>query len=102
DGKSNVLSGFLPLVYGVNAFVNSSTSTKPTDDKPAPTSFLKELKRSQMPVVTVTTSIGPQPATVLACSEEFGLSGHAPIAQWQYTVSHATNNAGSYDLFVEL
>ena len=100
DGRTNVAMASVLTKYGVSAFVNSATSIKGTDDRPGPVSFLKELKRPQTPLVNYGGLVGP--TIVLACSEELGLSGAQPVAQWRYSVTHAVNNPGSYDLYVDL
>jgi hypothetical protein len=97
DGRASIPMANVLGTFGVNAFINSSTSLKASDDRPAPENFMKELKPLQCQKVLGTN--------VLTSSEEYGVSGAAapaPIVPWRYTTSHAVNNPGSYDLWVDM
>jgi prepilin-type N-terminal cleavage/methylation domain-containing protein len=95
DQKYQIGTNAIKTAFTVNGFINSSTSAKSTDDRPAPVSFLKELRPGQIGAVGVTN--------LLVCSEGWTKPGSASgLAVWRYNSSHPTNNAGSYDLWVDL
>jgi prepilin-type N-terminal cleavage/methylation domain-containing protein len=88
DGRVNnsIATNTIATAFAVGGFVNSSTSIRGTDDRPAPVTFLKEVKQDQLGVKSG--------ATVLVCSENG--------VPWSYNSSHPTNNPASFDLWVDL
>lgn len=88
DGRvtNSVTTNTIGVAFAVGGFVNSSTSIRGTDDRPAPVTFLKEVKADQLG--------SRSGAAVLVCSENG--------APWSYNSSHPTNNPASFDLWVDL
>ena len=95
DQKYRIATASIQAAFNGSGFVNSSTSVKGTDDRPAPVSFLKELKPGQSSSVSGTN--------LLVCSEGWTKPGSGnAIAVWRYNSSNPTNNTGSFDLWVDL
>jgi len=92
DGTHWITTNQVMAVFGISGFANSSTSGQGTDDRPAPSTFLKDLKPSQ---------IATAPSYILMCSREWEGPGNS-TNYWRYNSSHPTNNPGSYDLWVDL
>jgi prepilin-type N-terminal cleavage/methylation domain-containing protein len=88
DGRitNAVTAANIAAKFAVGGFVNSSTSVRGTDDRPAPVTFLKEVKPDQLG--------GGGGVTLLVCSENG--------VPWSYNSSHPTNNPASFDLWVDL
>ena len=106
DGTARAKSTSLPYYFGVSGFVNSSTSTRSTDEAAAAINFLKTgLKPDQVGANT----IGPDLGTIKVLSFSGGSPGiinsklgNPAINPWCYVSSHPTNNPGSYDLWVDV
>ncbi len=94
DGSHWIPTNNVRAALGVGGFVNAGANTRGSDDAPAPEAFLKELKPDQIGVTNG--------ANVLVCSEGWSKPNASRIAPLGYTISHATNNPGSYDLWVDL
>jgi prepilin-type N-terminal cleavage/methylation domain-containing protein len=99
DGSFFIPTNRVATVFHVAGFVNSSTSARGDDERPAPVNFLKELKLKQ-----VSTNNG---ARVLACSVGWdGIGGSLNTVHsncpWRYRSSNPTNNASTFDLWVDL
>ena len=86
DGSYTVTLAAVQSVCNVSGLVNSSTSVQATDDHPAITSFLPDIKPTQL-----ATNSGVR---LLSCSVN-------DIA-WSYNSSNPTNNPGTYDLWVDV
>jgi type II secretory pathway pseudopilin PulG len=104
------------VLYGtaVSGFANSSTSVRSTDDRPAATAFLANLRPNQIGQLVVN---GNKVNALLVCSVRWensdpamqvvSPSGNPAAAElglnpWRYISSNATNNPGSFDLWVDL
>ena len=84
-------------------FANSATRARATDDAGAPMSFLKNLGLRQIGPIDAANPL----INVLVCSVQLPAGSSSPISgttlnPWRYVSSHPTNNAGSYDLWVDL
>ena len=89
DGNDWITTNLVPIYFGVSGFANSSTSARGTDDTPAPETFIREVKRTQVGLVTVGAN---PPVSVLACSEGWTQPGAASaVAAFAYNSSHPTN-----------
>lgn len=93
DGRDSITLANVAK-FGVSGFINSSASTKGTDDRPPAMAFLKELKRDR---VGLTNGV-----QVLVCSEKATFPGSKENCAWRYNSSRPTNNVSSYDLWVDL
>jgi prepilin-type N-terminal cleavage/methylation domain-containing protein len=99
DGSFWIPTNVVSFFFGVDGFVNSSTSLRGDDERPAPVNFLKELTPNQVGIVTNENQ--RISARVLVCS--IGWEGTIPDqAPWRYNSSRPTNNAGTFDLWVDL
>lgn len=94
DGSHWIRTNSVRAALGVAGFVNSGASARGSDDAPAPEAFLKDVKPDQIGVTNG--------ANVLVCSEGWAEPNANRIAPWGYTTLHATNNPGSFDLWVDL
>lgn len=87
--------------FGVQGLANTAPRARSDDQATAATSFLDSLDSKQFGL------IGPQ-IKILVCSIEWPAGApSSPITgtqlnPWCYNSSHPTNNAGSYDLWVDL
>jgi prepilin-type N-terminal cleavage/methylation domain-containing protein len=106
DGASQIDTADLALFFNVTGLANSSASAKSTDEAKASESFLTGLRPAQIGQVDPTNH--PQ-VKVLVCTVPWPENQTpAPLPQnptmnpWRYTSSHPTNNAGAYDLWVDL
>ena len=114
DGSSRLAQGSFLTTYGpgtgVRGFMNSSQSSRSSDEAAAAVAFLKGLRPAQLGQLTVTPMITP---TILVCSVPWSDNSSPPIANsiaqqppnlnpWRYVSSSPTNNPGSYDLWVDI
>jgi hypothetical protein len=107
DGSGAIPTNQFGAVYGANVtgLVNSSVNAKGTDDKPAATKFVQDLKPGQVGALPA----GPT-VLVLTCSVLWDQPASYPIPNgvpvgmnpWRYISTNPTNNPGSYDLWVDL
>jgi prepilin-type N-terminal cleavage/methylation domain-containing protein len=89
--------------FNRQGFANSATRARATDDAGAPMSFLKNLGSRQVGPIDAANPL----INVLVCSVQLPAGSSSPISgtalnPWRYVSSHPTNNAGSYDLWVDL
>jgi prepilin-type N-terminal cleavage/methylation domain-containing protein len=99
----------------LSGFANSSTSTRSTDDAQAATQFLKDLRPNQIGQLVYGSA--PQGGNaILVCSIEWPDAATEPVPSsllrpppytinlnpWRYVSTNPTNNAGTYDLWVDL
>jgi prepilin-type N-terminal cleavage/methylation domain-containing protein len=106
DGSAqiSVTNGDLNATFNLQGFANSGKQARSSDEKGAPMRFLTGLRPDQVG--------GPDAAKplikILVCSVEWPVNkSPAPIPNtvlnpWHYVSSHPTNNAGSFDLWVDL
>jgi prepilin-type N-terminal cleavage/methylation domain-containing protein len=87
DGTYSIAYAVLTNSLKVEGILNSSTTLGATDEREAVESFLKELKPAQ-----IATNGGVR---VLACTVDDDLV-------WRYNSTNPTNNAGTYDLWVDV
>jgi hypothetical protein len=108
DGGGKMAAASVQTYFGVGGFANSSTSAQGSDDKPAPGSFLKDLKPNQSGEIASGIKLlvcsvgwtGPQGTSPIPIPP--ALPSAASLAPWQYVSSSPTNNPNSYDLWVDL
>lgn len=85
-------------------FSNTGTKAHSTDESVAPMSFLSHLRSEQVGQ----PDVGKPQIKILVCSVQYPAGeSSAPIPgtslnPWHYVSSHATNNADTYDLWVDL
>jgi hypothetical protein len=91
DGRFFANPADVTTKLGVPGLVNSSTSIRATDDKPAVESFIKDVKVGQV----ITNYPGGAGLQFLGCSVDDNLI-------WRYNSSSPTNNTQSFDLWVDL
>ena len=109
DGSAQISTTTTPNInteFSVSGFANSSTRAHSDDAGSAATTFINNLTPNQIGV--------PDPTypnvKILVCSVTWppNTPGGAPINTnpflnpFRYVSTHATNNAGSYDLWVDL
>ena len=111
DGSAQIGLTTVPYningVFGVSGFANSSTHAHSDDSGSAATSFINNLSPNQ---VGAYDPAHPE-IKLLVCSVTWPLEKSQPsypvpknpaLNPWRYVSSHPTNNAGSYDLWVDL
>lgn len=103
DGNG-LVSNVSATFSSVRGFVNTSTSLKGTDDKPAAISFLQNLKPNQvMPLPASMNSVRVLTCSVLLDPSYSVVTGDSTgMNPWRYISSNPTNNPNSYDLWVDL
>jgi prepilin-type N-terminal cleavage/methylation domain-containing protein len=77
-------------------FANTGTRARSSDEGGAPISFLSHLREKQVGV----PNEGQPFIKILSCS--VGAAPGTNFNPWHYASSHPTNNAASYDLWVDL
>jgi prepilin-type N-terminal cleavage/methylation domain-containing protein len=103
DTSGKISTGAINSTFGRQGFTNTGKQAHSSDERGAPTSFLKQLKAKQIAAIPGNSDI-----KVLVCSVEWPDSGStAPISgttlnPWRYVSTHPINNAGSFDLWVDL
>jgi prepilin-type N-terminal cleavage/methylation domain-containing protein len=103
DGKTSIER--LPVnrvrnCFGVDGFANSSPNRVSTDAGAAASNLLREgLKPGQIGLLPVP---GASTITCLIYSGAPGASPFVDVNPWRYISSNPTNNAGSYDLWVDI
>ena len=103
DGSTQITTNNVPLAFpGIGGFVNC---TKPGagEDSPKARNFLPDLKPKQMGTamsggVAVTNLIG----SVGGPDTTYQPMGQPDLNPWRYNSVNPTNNAGSYDLWIQL
>jgi len=97
------LTGAINSTFGRQGFANTGRQAHSSNERGAPTSFLKQLKSKQIGGIPGNPGI-----KILVCSVEWPDSGSsAPISNttlnpWRYVSTHPTNNSDSFDLWVDL
>jgi prepilin-type N-terminal cleavage/methylation domain-containing protein len=102
NGSAQIPVASVPVVFGVGGFVNC---TKGGGDEGAPAvKFLSELKPGQYGETAVGSGV-----RLLACSVGWPNNlAYQPVGPnpglnpWRYVLAGATNNPGSYDLWVDI
>jgi prepilin-type N-terminal cleavage/methylation domain-containing protein len=114
DGSAKIGTTTLPSnpynivqVFSVVGFANSSTRAHSDDSGAAATTFINNLTPNQVGLYDPATP----DVKLLVCSVTWPLEKSQPsypvpknpaLNPWRYVSSHPTNNAGSYDLWVDL
>lgn len=106
DGAAEISADFCQNNFGAGSILNCAKANGDDVGKPAVT-FLKNLKPNQY--YAISTNL-PRDTTVriLVCTvqwpEKYGnvLPGIPLVNPWRYVVNGATNNPGSYDLWVDI
>jgi len=100
DGSttSQINSNDVWTLFRITGFANSAPTLRGTDERPGPSSFLKDIKSTQLGTIR----FGAAQGTILVCSaggEAPNSTGNSP---WRYNSQNPTNNPGSYDLWVDV
>lgn len=105
DGSAAASTTLLNQYFNVAGVANTSTRAHSDDSGSAASSFLTHLFPNQIGMVDQANS----KVLILVCPISWpGDKTPAPLVNnptlnpWRYTSSHATNNTGSYDLWVDL
>jgi prepilin-type N-terminal cleavage/methylation domain-containing protein len=105
DGSSQASTSDLNKYFGVLGIGNTATRAHSDDTGSAASGFLTHLLPNQISMVDT----GSPQVLILVCpvswpSDRAAVLPNAPPGTnpWRYTSSHATNNTGSYDLWVDL
>jgi type II secretory pathway pseudopilin PulG len=99
-------SSDLNTYFDVSGFANTSTRAQTDDQGAAATSFLKNLKPQEIGEIDASKPL----IKILLCSVSWPpnltqLVPNAPLIgenPWRYISTHPTNNASSYDLWVDI
>jgi prepilin-type N-terminal cleavage/methylation domain-containing protein len=103
DGSGQLSDTDANAYFSAKGIANSSAQTRTTDEGTAAKSFLSNLRPNQIGSLD-----GGGKIKILVCAVEWPADKiPAPTLNpkfnpWRYTSSHPTNNAGSYDLWVDL
>lgn len=89
DGSYSVQTNAVMAACNVSGLLNASATIQATDDHPAISSFLKGIKPTQL-----ATNDPVKNVRFLICS--------ADDSPWNYRSTNPTNNANSYDLWIDL
>ena len=92
DGSAGIMQAAVPMMFRVGGFANC-TGAKNSDDAPAAKAYLQQLRPTQW------AEIFPD-VRVLTCSVRW--SPDNTINPWHYRAASATNNAGSFDLWINI
>jgi prepilin-type N-terminal cleavage/methylation domain-containing protein len=101
DGASQISSADATTFFNVQGFANSSAGAKNSDEGTTSGSFLVQLHPQQIGTnaqvkVLVSSVAWPSDVTPIP------MPANPTLNPWRYTSAHPTNNAGSYDLWVDL
>jgi len=104
DKSGQISAAEASLDFNRQGFSNTGTKAHSTDEHGAPMSFLNQLRPAQVGQFDPTKPL----IKILVCSVGWPAGMNPPpianttLNPWCYVSSHPTNNAGSYDLWVDL
>jgi prepilin-type N-terminal cleavage/methylation domain-containing protein len=104
DGSAQISDADCVAYFGINALANSSTRAHADDKGAAASTFIDNLTPNQVGQLDPTKPL----VKILVCSVDWPAEKTPPpisgttLNPWRYTSSHPTNNAGTYDLWVDV
>lgn len=106
DGSAQITSNNIATYFYLQGFANTSTRAHSDDQGSAASSFLTHLLPNQFgpadltqPLILVMKCGVDWPPNQTTSEDPYNNPGFNP---WHYVSTHPTNNAGSYDLWVDL